>query len=144
MIQETVKEEDISFRFSINLFNKSNLPYTSFSYFFITKVAGAEMRQRIDKDMAEQSTPQVNSASPTKLKSLLHKKMLFKYPLIIPPHSFPASYHTELLWIAPQMDLIVWANKELVIVLANHALLPYPSRGTTTMQLRLVRWSMCQ
>ena len=54
---------------------------------FIAKVAVAEMRQRNNKDTSEQYTPKVNNTKPTKTKSTLHKKMLFKYAVALPPHS---------------------------------------------------------
>ena len=73
-------------RSSINLFNKAQLSYTSVNYLFIEKVAGAEMRQGIYKDMAEQSNPQANNTNPTKLRSLLHKKMIFNNSVVLPPH----------------------------------------------------------
>ena len=39
MTQKAVKEELRSLRASINLFNKSNLPYSSINYLFIAKEA---------------------------------------------------------------------------------------------------------
>ena len=54
---------------------------------FISKVVVAKMRQRNDNETAEQFTPQVNNAKITKTKSLIHKEMLFKDALVIPPHS---------------------------------------------------------
>ena len=87
MIREKVKEERRSLRSSINQLNKANIPYLSTNYLFITKVAGAEMRQRNDKDTAKQFTLEVNTKNPTKTKSTLHKTMIFKYTLALPSHS---------------------------------------------------------
>ena len=42
------------------------------------------MIQRNDKNTAEQSTSQVNNYKPTKTKSTLHKKILFKYTVALP------------------------------------------------------------
>ena len=54
---------------------------------FITDISGAEMRQSIDRDTDEQSTPQVNNEIFTKTKSKLRKKILFKYAVALLPHS---------------------------------------------------------
>ena len=78
MIREIVKEECIYLRTNVNVFNKSKLPYSSTNYLFIAKVSEAEMRQRNNKDTAEQSTPRFNNAKPTKKKSTLHKKYYLK------------------------------------------------------------------
>ena len=53
----------------------------------MAKVSGAEMRQRIDRDAAEQSAPKVNNAKLTKTNLALHKKMLFKDEVSLLPHS---------------------------------------------------------
>ena len=45
------------------------------------------MRQRNDKDTSKQSTPKVNKDNLTKKKSILQKKMLFKYTVVLPPYS---------------------------------------------------------
>ena len=45
---------------------------------FISKVEGAKIRQRYNKDTSEQSIPQYNNAKPTKKKSTLHKKLYLK------------------------------------------------------------------
>ena len=57
MIREIVKEERKVLRASIYLLKKSKLPYSSTNYLFTTKVPGPEMRQRNNKDIAEQYTP---------------------------------------------------------------------------------------
>ena len=87
MIWEIVKEERKAIRTSIGLFNKSDLPYSSINYMFTAKAEGSETRQRIDRDKAEQSTPEVSNAKLTKTKLTLHKKILFKYAVVLPPHS---------------------------------------------------------
>ena len=84
MIRETVKEERISLRSSINLFNKYKLTYSSVKYFSIVTVPEAEMRQQNDKETAEKSTPQVNNDNPINPKPLLQKKMLFKDKVVLP------------------------------------------------------------
>ena len=68
MIQETVKEELRHLNDSINLFNKSKLPYSSTNYLFTEKVARYVIRQRNDKYAYEKFTPQVNNYKPTKIK----------------------------------------------------------------------------
>ena len=88
MIQKIFKEERKSLCASIDLFKKSKLPYSSTNHVYIAKVPGAETRHRNNKDTAEQSTSQVNNAKPTKTKSTLHKKMLFKDKVSLPTHSF--------------------------------------------------------
>ena len=45
------------------------------------------MRQQNDKGTAEQSTPKVNNTNQINPKSLLHKNMIFKDALLLPPHS---------------------------------------------------------
>ena len=45
------------------------------------------MRHIIDRYKAEQSPPQVNNDTSTKTNSTLHKKMLFKEAVEVPPHS---------------------------------------------------------
>ena len=57
---------------------------------FILKVEGAKMGHEIDRDIAKQSTPQVNNAKSTKTKLTLQNKMLFKYAVALPLHS---SFH---------------------------------------------------
>ena len=86
MICKTYKEECTALRNSINLFNKAKIPYSSANYLFIVNVVGYRTRQINDKDTAEQSTPQVNNAEPTKKKSTLHSKMLFKGAGVLLPH----------------------------------------------------------
>ena len=53
------------------------------------------MRQRNDKDIAEQYTPQAKNDKPTKTNSTLHKKMLFIDAVEFPPLSLfrILSYH---------------------------------------------------
>ena len=88
MTHEIVKEEGRALRASINLFNKANLPHSSTNYLFISKAAGDKARQRNDKDIADPLPPaQVNNARSTKTKSTLHKEMIFKYEVALPPHS---------------------------------------------------------
>ena len=89
MIQKIVREERRSLSAIINLFNKSKLPYPSTNHLFIVKVVGAEIRQ-----IAEKSTLKVNNAKPTKTKSTLHKKIIFKDAVSLPPHSLFHIYHT--------------------------------------------------
>ena len=45
------------------------------------------MIQIIDRDTAEQSTPQVNNATSTKTHSTLHRKIIFKYAVALLSHS---------------------------------------------------------
>ena len=99
MIWEKIKEGCKNLRASIDSFNKSKLPYLSINYLFIAKVAGDKMRQIIDKDTAEQSTPQVNNAKSTKTKLTLNKKILFKDLVSLLPHS---SFHILSHQIAPE------------------------------------------
>ena len=87
MIWETAKEERTSLWANNNLFNKAKLPYLSINYIFIANVTGSEIRQRIDRDTVEQSTPQANNAKFTKKKLTLHKKIFFKYAVALLPHS---------------------------------------------------------
>ena len=54
---------------------------------FVSKVAGAEIRQRNDKDASEKSNPPFNNSKSTKTKSTLDKKMLFKDAVLLAPHS---------------------------------------------------------
>ena len=46
------------------------------------------MRQKLDRDTTEQSTPQVNNAKSTKKKLTLHKKMIFKDAVALSTHSY--------------------------------------------------------
>ena len=78
MIRKIVKEVSRDLRASIDLFNKSKLPYSWTNYLCIAKLVGDETRQRNYRDTAEQSTPQVNNAKLTKIKSTLHKKWYLK------------------------------------------------------------------
>ena len=94
MIHQIFKEERQALYASINSFNISKIPYSSINRLFIAKLAWSEMIQRMDKDTAKQSTPQFNNTTSTKTKSNLHNKMPFKYAVTLPPHIFPASYHT--------------------------------------------------
>ena len=87
-IWEIVKEERKDLSASIKLFNKSKIPYSSINYTFIAKLVGAELRQRIDRYTAEQSTPQVNNEKSTKETSTLHKKMLVKDAVALLPQSY--------------------------------------------------------
>ena len=86
MIWEIVKEERKALPTSIDIFNKAKLSYSSTNYLFITKIAGAEMRQRIDRDTYEQSIPQVNNTKSTKTKSTPHEKMFFKDSVALLTH----------------------------------------------------------
>ena len=45
------------------------------------------MRQKNDKDTAEQATPRTYNAKQTKKKSTIQKNMLFKDTVVLPPHS---------------------------------------------------------
>ena len=78
MIQGLFKDGCRTLRTTINLFNKSKLPYSSTNYLFIAKVARVKMRKKIDKDTVEKSIPQVNKSKLNKTSSTLHKKVLFK------------------------------------------------------------------
>ena len=59
------------------------------------------MIQINDKETDENSTPQVNNVKPTKIKSTLHKKMLFKDAVAILPHSL---FHVLSHRIAPDSN----------------------------------------
>ena len=100
------------------------------------------MRQRNDKETSEKSTTYVNNYKPTKTKSILHKKMLFKDAVVLLPHS---SFHILSHRIAP--DIISnGSNSTGQQGTSNgtpkYALLPYPLQRTTKMQLRWVRRSL--
>ena len=60
------------------------------------------MRHRNNKDISEKSTPQVSNSKPTETKSTLHKKILFKDVVALPPHS---SFHILSHQIAPDSTL---------------------------------------
>ena len=55
-------------------------------YLFIAEVSESEMRHIIDRDIAEQSTPQFNNSQSAKTKSTLHKKIIFQDAVAPPPH----------------------------------------------------------
>ena len=81
-----VKVDRKSLLISIDLFNKSKLPYSSNNFLLVAKVSRAEMRQRKNKYTAGQSTPQVNIDNLTNKNSTIHKKMLFKDAVSLLPH----------------------------------------------------------
>ena len=60
------------------------------------------MRQKNNKNTAEQSTPNINKAKPTKKNSTLHKKIVFKDAVAIPPNRL---FHILSRWIAPDSTL---------------------------------------
>ena len=90
------------------------------------------MRQRYNKDTAEQSTPQFNNAKPTNTNSTLHKKIIFKDAVTLLSHSL---FRILLHQIAPD---IIWSSSNSTgrKVTSNHILkysfLPYSSQRTIT------------
>ena len=45
------------------------------------------MRQKTDKEISEKYTSQVNIANQTDIKSLQHKKIIFKDAVVLPYHT---------------------------------------------------------